>query len=194
MKTVCMTELLTITAKRDAEPIVVMKKDEYKVGVVDEFIHKEEKAMGNRNMMVMDIAEDGSFVRLWLSKAFDITHDTLFHPKSLFKQVVENVGYIPPNPTFGGKDLEIVNRIMMPTCNALCQWQAKALNYLIDENGYGVVFSHIHNVDAQGHMFWYYGKNRPVMNKLEEEGYQAAIEEVYLQTDRYLGEFVHYFG
>ncbi len=179
-------------SKKDAEPIVVMKKDEYKVGVVDEFIHKEEKAMGNRNMMVMDIAEDGSFVRLWLSKAFDITHDTLFHPKSLFKQVVENVGYIPPNPTFGGKDLEIVNRIMMPTWDALCQWQAKALNYLIDENGYDVVFSHIHNVDAQGHMFWYYGKNRPVMNKLEEEGYQAAIEEVYLQTDRYLGEFVHY--
>ena len=30
------------------------------------------------------------------------------------------------------------------------------------------------------------------MDKMEEEGYQAAIEDVYLQTDRYLGEFVHY--
>ena len=174
------------------EPIVVLKKDEYKMGVVDEMIYKEEKVMASRNMMVMDIAEDGSFVRFWMSKAFDVAHDTMFHPKSLYKQIVDNVGYVPPTPTFGGKNLEIVNRIMMPTWDHYCQWQADTLNYLIDENKYDVVFSHIHNVDAQGHMFWYYGKNRPVMNKLEEEEYQAAMEEVYLQTDRYLGRFTHY--
>lgn len=54
-------------------------------------------------MMVMDLAEDGSFVRLWMSKAFDIANDSMFHPKSLYKQVVENVGYVQPNPCFGGK-------------------------------------------------------------------------------------------
>ena len=179
-------------SKKDVEPIVVLKKDEYKMGVVDEMIYKEEKVMASRNMMVMDIVEDGSFVRFWMSKAFDVAHDTMFHPKSLYKQIVDNVGYVPPTPTFGGKNLEIVNRIMMPTWDHYCQWQADTLNYLIDENKYDVVFSHIHNVDAQGHMFWYYGKNRPVMNKLEEEEYQAAMEEVYLQTDRYLGRFTHY--
>ena len=179
-------------SKKDAEPGVVLKKDDYTVGIVDEFLHKEQTVLGNRNMLLMDLAEDGSMVRLWMSKAFDIAHDTLFHPRSIYKQVVENVGYIPPNPTFGGKNLEIVNRIMLPTWEVLCQWQAKALNFLIDENGYQVVFSHIHNVDAMGHMFWYYGKNRPKMNKMEEEGYQKAIEEAYLQTDRYLGQFLHY--
>lgn len=179
-------------SKKDAEPVVVLTKDDYTTGVVDEFIHKEKNVLGNRNMLLMDVAPDGSMVRLWMSKAFDIAHDTLFHPRSLYKQVTENVGYIPPNPTFGGKNLEIINRIMLPTWEVLCQWQAKALNFLIDENGYQVVFSHIHNVDACGHMYWYYGKNRPIMNKMEEEGYQKAIEEAYLQTDRYLGQFLHY--
>ena len=179
-------------SKKDVEPVAVLKKDDYTVGIVDEFLHKEQTVLGNRNMLLMDLAEDGSMVRLWMSKAFDIAHDTLFHPRSIYKQVVENVGYIPPNPTFGGKNLEIVNRIMIPTWEVLCQWQAKALNFLIDENGYQMVFSHIHNVDAMGHMFWYYGKNRPIMDKMEEEGYQKAIEEAYLQTDRYLGQFLHY--
>ena len=179
-------------SKKDAEPIVVLKKDEYKMTVLDEMIYKEEKVIASRNMMVMDIAEDGSFVRFWMSKAFDVAHDTMFHPKSLYKQIIDNVGYVPATPTFGGKNLEIVNRIMMPTWDHYCQWQADTLNYLIDENKYDVIFSHIHNVDAQGHMFWYYGKNRPVMDKMEEEGYQAAMEEVYLQTDRYLGRFTHY--
>ena len=179
-------------SKKDAEPIVGLREGEGGGGIVDEYIHKEEKKMGNRNMLLMDIAEDGSMVRLWMSKAFDIDHDTLFHPKSLYKQIVDNVGYVQPNPTFGGYDLEIVNRIMIPTWDEVCKWQAKALNYLIDENGYDVVFSHIHNVDAQGHAFWYYGKNRPTKNKMEEEGYQDALYQVYEQTDRYLGEFLHY--
>ena len=179
-------------SKKDSEPIVILKQDEYKVSVIDEFIYKDAKAMGSFNMMPMDIAGDGSYVRLWMSKVFDIAHDTLFHPKSLFKQVVDNVGYPLPNPTFGGKNLEIVNRIVIPTWEEVCKWQAKALNYLIDENGYQVVFSHIHNVDAMGHFFWYYGKNRPVMDKMEEEGYQDAIRQVYEQTDRYLGQFLHY--
>lgn len=147
---------------------------------------------GNRNMLLTELSEDGNEVHLWMSKAFDIAHDTLFHPRSIYKQVVENCGHIPPNPTFGGKQLDVINKIMLPTWEVLCQWQADALNYLIDTNGYQVVFSHIHNVDAMGHMFWYYGKNRPIMGKMEEEGYQAAIEEVYLQTDRYLGRFLHY--
>ena len=71
---------------------------------------------------------------------------------------------------------EIVNRVMLPTWDALCQWQAKALNYLIDENGYQVVFSHIHNVDAMGHMFWYYGKNRPVMDKWKKKAIRLQLK------------------
>ncbi len=67
------------------------------------------------------------------------------------------------------------------------QWQADALNYLIDENKYQVVFSHIHNVDAMGHMFWYLGKDRPVMGAMNGERYRKNFEEVYKQTDRYLG-------
>ena len=179
-------------SKKDTEPIVVLKEGEYVSDVVDEFVFKDEKVLGNRNMLLTSLSEDGNEVHLWMSKAFDISHDNLFHPRSLYQQVVENCGHVPPNPTFGGKQLDVINKIMLPTWEVLCQWQADALNYLIDTNGYQVVFSHIHNVDACGHMFWYYGKNRPIMNKMEEEGYQKAIEEVYLQTDRYFGRFLHY--
>ena len=179
-------------SKKDVDPIVVIKKDEYVADVVDDMIWNDEYVTASRNMLLMDLAEDGSYVRLWLSRAIDINHDHLFHPKSLHKQIVENVGHIAPNPTAGGTNLELVNRIIIPTWDVAAQWQAKALNYLIDENKYQVVFSHIHNVDAMGHLFWYFGKNRPIMGKMEEKGYQDAIEQIYEQTDRYLGEFLHY--
>lgn len=179
-------------SKKDEAPIVTLKKDEYKVGVVDDMFWKEEHVHGSRNMLLMDLAEDGSMVRLWLSRAMNIEHDHLFHPRSLHKQVVENVGYVPPNPTSGGTDLELVNRVILPTWEVAAQWQADALNYLIDTNEYQVVFSHIHNVDAMGHMFWFLGKDRPMMGSMHGKEYQEAIEKVYEQTDRYLARFLHY--
>ncbi|MEE0205952.1 MAG: alkaline phosphatase family protein [Peptococcaceae bacterium] len=179
-------------SKKDEEPIVTMKKDEYKVNVVDDMFWNEEHVYGNRHMLLMDIEPDGSMVRLWLSRAMNIEHDHLFHPRSLHKQIVENVGYIPPNPTSGGTDLELVNRIIIPTWDVAAQWQADALNYLIDTNDYQVVFSHIHNVDAMGHMFWFLGKDRPNMGSMHGKEFQEAIEKVYEQTDRYLGRFLHY--
>ncbi len=179
-------------SKKDTEPIVVVKKDEYVVDIVDEMIWKGEHVRGNRNMLLMDIAEDGSMVRLWLSRAMNIEHNHLFHPRELHTQIVENVGHVPPNPTSGGTDLELVERVILPTWEVAAQWQADALNYLIDENKYQVVFSHIHNVDAMGHMFWYLGKDRPVMGAMNGERYRKNFEEVYKQTDRYLGRFLHY--
>ena len=179
-------------SKKDSEPIVTLKKDEYVADIVDDMIWNDEHVKGNRNMLLMDIAEDGSMIRLWLSRAMNIEHNHLFHPRSLHQQIVENVGHIPPNPTSGGTDIELVERVILPTWEVAAQWQADALNYLIDENGYQVVFSHIHNVDAMGHMFWYLGKDRPIMGAMESDRYRKAMEEVYLQTDRYLGRFLHY--
>lgn len=179
-------------SKKDTEPIVVLKKDEYVADIVDDMIWNEEHVTGNRNMLLMDLAEDGSMVRLWLSRAMNVEHNHLFHPRSLHQQIVENVGHVPPNPTSGGTDLELVNRVILPTWEYAAQWQADALNYLIDTNEYQVVFSHIHNVDAMGHMFWYLGKDRPILGENHGAEYREAMEKVYLQTDRYLGRFLHY--
>ena len=179
-------------SKKDTEPIVVLKKDEYVADIVDDMIWNEEHVTGNRNMLLMDLAEDGSMVRLWLSRAMNVEHNHLFHPRSLHQQIVENVGHVPPNPTSGGTDLELVNRVILPTWDYAAQWQADALNYLIDTNEYQVVFSHIHNVDAMGHMFWYLGKDRPILGENHGAEYREAMEKVYLQTDRYLGRFLHY--
>lgn len=176
-------------SKKDTEPFAVLEKDKFEPTVVDDFLIHDEKKVGARAARVLDLAEDGSHMRLWMCRAFDSSNDTVWHPKSLNKSVVENVGYMTVPSLLGGLDIDLVERAVVPSWDAYCQWQAKALNYLIDANDYQVVFSHIHNVDAMGHMFWYYAKDRSV-SKAPAERYQKAIEEVYMQTDRYLGEFL----
>ena len=70
-------------------------------------------------------------------------------------------------------------------------WQARAINYLIDKENYEIVFSHLHNVDAVGHLFWQWTKKRQRNTTIDPLDYQDFVEYVYEQTDRYVGEFLH---
>ena len=178
-------------SKKDLEPFAVLEKDVFTCNIIDDYIHKDAVVQGNRDMRVMELAEDGSRVRIWMSKAFELGHDSLFHPKKLYEQVVAIDGPCPPNPYGGALQLEYVNKTLIPGWEHICQWQANVLNTLIQENDYQVVFSHLHNVDIMGHMFWFNAKNRVKMGRMEEEGYQDAIRQVYEQTDRYIGSFLH---
>ena len=178
-------------SKKDSEPIITLHLDEYVDTVLDTFMMGEEKVVGNRSMRLFEVAPDGSKVRLWLGKALDVSKDMLWHPKSLYKSVVENAGYVPVYAYSGIKNPVLVEKLIIRSWDYYTQWQAKALNHLIQEQQYQVVFSHCHNVDAQGHNFWYMAKSRAELGN-DYEKYLHAIEMVYEQTDRYLGEFLHF--
>lgn len=74
--------------------------------------------------------------------------------------------------------------------DAVCDYYADALNYCIEEEGYEVIFSHLHNIDLQGHMFLKHLKYHEGA-KISEEEAERALRRAYVQTDAYLGKFLH---
>lgn len=178
--------------KKVQEPLITLTKDDGLVMVYDEIMLEDgTKSMGNRMVRIMDLEPDGSYLRLWMSCALDVNNDLLWHPKSLYKEIAENIGVVPPGSMASGRYIEQIDKLIMPCWDNYCDWQAKALNYLIDEEKYDVVFSHIHNVDAMGHMFWHFAKSHKDL-PTDEAAYKERLERVYVQTDNYLGEFLHY--
>ena len=177
--------------KKAAEPIVVVPMGKM-VSAVDEVTKKEETKPCYRSYKLLELAEDGSMVRLWISNALDTTNDMLWHPASLHQEIVEKVGHIPPVSLIGGEDSELVDKIFEPSWDVYDQWQADCLEYLIDHDDYEVVFSHLHNVDCAGHQIWHLGKTLEPWKHTDEKVYQGLIERFYEQTDRYLGRFLHY--
>ena len=71
------------------------------------------------------------------------------------------------------------------------EWQAAALQYLIDTEGIEVVFSHYHAVDLEEHQFIKHLAQRP-FNRQPVEVAEKWMEDLYVQTDYYLGKFLHY--
>ena len=177
-------------SKKEAEPLLIIEKDVYVSEFLDHVLAKEEMKLANRALRILELAEDGSKVRLWLSSAYDVHKDAVFYPKALYQEIVEHVGYVPPVSSASGNIEEFVDKLVVPSWDVYCQWQADALKYLMGK-GFEVIFSHLHNVDLMGHQMWHFGRHRDDWGN-DEIFYQNIFERIYVQTDNYLGNFLPY--
>ena len=179
-------------SKKDAEPIIVLDEPrKVYCDILDTVSKNGKKVEVARQAILIEIAPDGSRVELYLGNAMEANNDMLFHPKSLLTQVKENVGQFRSVSMMIGDSPKCANDIFAPLWESYSEWQANCMNYLIENNGYEVVFSHLHNVDIAGHTFWELAKYRPHKEQYDEQLYQDVMERFYIDTDRYLGRFMH---
>lgn len=184
------TKVVVYKSKKENEAVVAIEAGEFTQPVADITIVGEEQFNTARTYKLLEIAEDGSRVKLWTSMAMDVDTAVMYHPQSLKKKVMERAGYESPASISGGGRADIVSDIVVPSWREYVLWQARAINCLIDEEKCEVVFSHVHNVDAQGHMFWRFAKEREGIDTNPQD-YQGFIEQIYKDTDEYLGQFMH---
>lgn len=176
--------------KKDAEPIAVLDKDVYTVGIVDECIAGDERFEATRNMRILRLAEDGSSLIMWIGGAMRLDADELWHPKSLYKAVVENVGYpMAQHASLGSQSLELIQKVILPTWDAYGKWQSESNQYLIEKENYDVVFSHYHFIDIMGHVFF---KHLNGNDNISKDEFEVVLETVYKMADDYIGSFMHY--
>ena len=167
-------------------------EDYLKYNIVDDFETEKGHKYGAAFWALLDLEEDGSFVRIYVGHMLDINDDSHFKPTSLYKEVVDRFGYINCHAfTGGGQYPDIVEKVIIPTTKEFMDWQANCLNYLMEKGGYQVVFSHIHNVDTMGHHFWHWSKARERNTDINPEEYIAFQEKTYTDTDDYVGQFMH---
>lgn len=177
--------------KKAEAPIVILERDKMVTGIIDDVTKKEVTKPACRSMKILELDPLGNKVRLWISNALDISNDQLWHQKSLYPEIVEKVGNVPPVSLIGGEDAELVREIFGPSWDIYSKWQADCMNYCIKEKGYDVVFSHLHNIDCAGHQLWHLAKTLSPWDYTDEKVYQKFIEKFYIQTDEYLGEFLY---
>lgn len=184
------TKVALYKSKKEVEPIVVLKPQIIARQVVDEAIKGDKKYRASRNFKVLNLDENGDKLSLYISTAVDIDNDSVFHPKSIYQEITENVGYPTPTSMIGNQNKILITECMLDCWFASADWQAAAILYLIEEKKLDVVFSHFHSVDMQGHMFVRHLAGRE-FNRLPIEEYYKFLEDIYVQADYYLGKFIH---
>ena len=178
-------------SKKDASPYLTLKKGEITFDVGDTVKDNEGNNIPcNRNYHLLELDEDGSNLTIIINNASPVGRDDYFHPKSLYKEVVENIGNIPVNFRVNGANATLVRETMIPSWDHYCDWQANCLTYFMENNKYDIIFSHLHNLDGVGHYYWHYACNQEEWKENDEVEYQGFQEEAYRQTDRYLAKFL----
>lgn len=178
-------------SKKSEEPLTVMKVGEPAVGVIDEVIKNGEKMpLCNRNYLLVEMSEDGNHLKLYVSPAMDTTNDSVWHPKRIFKDIAENVGFAPPTTVIGAQSDLLINKIMLPMWTITANWQADSILHLIESEDIDVVFSHYHAVDMEEHNFIRRMAPLPTAKVTPDEA-EKWMRDLYIQTDNYLGRFIH---
>lgn len=172
-------------SKKDAEPMVILPKNVMVSNIIDESVKEDNIVLANRSMRLLEIDEDGNRLKIWSSGALEINNDVLWHPHTLYKNVAENVGHPMLFGILGGANQQLLEDCMVSSWDVVMDWNAKALNYLIKDENYDVVFSQVHNVDAQGHMIVKFMKDKG-RSRLSEAAYAKIMERIYVQTDEYI--------
>lgn len=175
--------------KNTETPVAVLENDVF-TGVYDVVPSENGEEKVYRNMRLLKIAEDGSYVRIWASRGMSCEDDSVWFPKSLFKEVTDKFG--PPQPTsqMSGNDADLILKCNNEQWIKAAEWQSKTMHYLIEEHGVEVIFSHMHNIDLQSHNYMKYLKNRDTSRYDESEVVKFA-EATYKVTDDYIGSFMH---
>ena len=176
--------------KKATEPIVVLDKDVYVQDIVDESIKNDKHYEVTRSMRIVEMAEDGTSFRMWCSAEMDIHADKVWSPKSLFKEITENVGYPQPVSNIGASDPKLIVDCMIENWQRHAEWQANCLHYMIEEKGAEIIFSHFHNEDALKHMFVQFLKENEAA-PLAPAQYHEYMKMTSKVTDYYIGRFLH---
>ena len=178
--------------KQSVEPIRILRNDVFEDHVYDTIPTAEgDERKVTRNMRLLEVAEDGTYVRMWASCGMLCDDDRIFFPKSLHKELTDLFG--PPTPTsqMGGNDADTILKCNNEQWRMAAKWQSDCIHYMIENKGIETVFSHYHNVDLQTHNYIKYMKNREDSRYDESEVVKFA-EATYQTTDEYLGTFLHY--
>lgn len=178
-------------SKKETEPIAILPIGEMVPEIVDEAIKNDKTYKVNRNMKLLKLDPNGETLTMYVSAAMDMNCDTAWHPKRLFKEVTENVGYPTPTSLLGKQDPLLITECMLANWYVTADWQAAALHHLIDVEKLDVVFSHYHAVDIEEHQFIKHLADRP-FNRQPVEVAEKWMEDLYIQTDYYLGKFLHF--
>ncbi len=179
-------------SKDQAEPLYVLDEDVYTPNCPDIMPTKKGGMVKVvRNMRALEIAKDGSYVRLWAGCAVNCENSDCWYPRWIFDKVNERFGPPPATSMAAGQDPDLILKCSQEQWAQAAEWQAKAIQYMMDEEGVEVVFSHFHGPDLSGHAYMKYLKNR------ENSVYDESIvrtwhEQTYKWSDDYIGSFIPY--
>jgi len=179
---------VAVYASKETEiPLFVLDNDVYTPNCPD--------TVGNsnvvRNMRLLEIAEDGSYIRMWASNAVDSNNSDIWYPRWICEKIQNQFGPPPATSMVAGQDEDLILKCSQAQWKHAADWQSASMQYMMDNEGVEVIFSHFHGPDMSAHSYIRYMKERET-SQYSEDVVRKWHENTYKWTDEYIGSFLPY--
>lgn len=184
-------QIAIFKSKKDIAPIVRLSVGKMVHQIIDEAIKEDGTHYDAvRSMKLVSLETDGSALELYVSSAIDTANQSVWHPKSLFQEVVAAAGYPMPTSMLGHQEKRLITDCMLDVWYGQANWQSKAILEICRQENVDIVFSHFHCVDIQEHMFIRHLSPKLGITKQPQAYFQKFIEDVYELADYYIGQYL----
>lgn len=184
-------QVAVYASKKADAPLFVLDKDVYTPNCPDTMPYHGKTCNVVRNFRLLELAEDGSYVRMWTSNASDSDNSDCWYPRWIFDEVKAQFGPPSASSMVACQDEDLIIKCSGEQWNQCAQWQADAMLYMMDHHNVDVIFSHFHGPDLSGHAYMKYLKNRAT-SLHDESVVRKWHENTYRWTDDYIGRFLPY--
>ena len=174
-------------SKEAAAPLFILDNDVYTPNCPDTV--GDYKVV--RNMRALEIAEDGSYVRMWASNAVDTENSDIWYPRWICEKIQSRFGPPPATSMVAGQDEDLLIKCSQAQWKHAAEWQSASMQYMMDYEDVDVIFSHFHGPDMSAHSYIRYMKERDT-SQHSEDVVRKWHENTYKWTDEYIGSFLPY--
>lgn len=140
-------------------------------------------------MRGVDMNEEGTEARVYFGHVMDLDDDEYYYPKSMHKELMENVG---PMCYFGAFDryTKVGDDIALESFDKVNDWHMAAARYLFETNpDWQLFYIHLHSIDLCNH--WYINQAIPGAHP-EYERLADNIDRIYEINDKFIGLVLEY--
>lgn len=132
----------------------------------------------------MEMAEDGSEGRFYISHVMNCEDKTYYYPQSIHDDMMEKVG---PMCYFANVDRHtpLGDAIELESFDLVNDWHMRATQYLFDTNpDWQLFYIHLHSIDLVNHHYM----EQAVEGRHEDwKRFRDVIDEIYMINDKYIG-------
>lgn len=165
------------------------KLGEWSEWIYDQFECNEQLVHVAYKIRVLDMKEDGSAARFYLSHVVNLDDDTYYYPASLRQEILEKIG-----PVMVAANIErytaFGDDIMLESFDQIYDWHIEVTKYLFEKyDDWGLFYTHLHGIDLNNHWFI----NQAVEGSHPQwQRHKTVIERMYEINDRFVSAMLEY--
>jgi len=171
--------------KDDNNPLGCIRVGQWSDWIYDTFKTDNEVIKVAYKLKLLELAEDGSKLKLYYNAPVNLDDDNWFYPKNIGKEIYNAVGPMVYQ-SYSADDY-----LMLEVMEQLYDWYGKAVQYLANNHEWDLLYLHVHALDSANHNY---------ANKiLEEHGgdynyFKEILTNYYQISDNFVGQILELFN